>query len=157
MKAIPTSNARSAQLVEDLVQDVLLSIHQKRHTFRTDARILPWVFAIAKYRWIDHARMMKVRPEFLAWTPEEASTMGENLHVPAPEENLHADELAPLMDSLSFQQRELIRLAKLEELPLAEIATRMELSLSSVKVGIHRAVMKMQKIADARFPRKGQL
>lgn len=147
MKAIPTSQLHSKDIVEDLVQDVLISIHRKRHTYRVDAPILPWLFAIAKYRWIDYSRMLKVRPELLSWDAEEAEWEDES----EPHRRSEASqELAGMLKNLSPQQQELIRLAKLEELPLAEIADRLQLSLSSVKVGIHRAIEKMKKMKGAR-------
>lgn len=42
--------------VEDLVQEVLLAIHNKRHTYRTDAPLTAWVRAIARYKLIDLLR-----------------------------------------------------------------------------------------------------
>lgn len=147
MKAIPTSQLHSKDIVEDLVQDVLLAVHRKRHTYRVDSPVLPWLFAIAKYRWIDYSRMLKVRPELLTWDAEEADWEDEN----DPHRRSEASqELAGMLKTLSPQQQELIRLAKLEELPLAEIAERLQLSLASVKVGIHRAIEKMKKTKGVR-------
>jgi RNA polymerase sigma-70 factor (ECF subfamily) len=41
---------------EDVVQETLLAIHLKRHTWRDDAPVLPWVYAIARYKLIDAFR-----------------------------------------------------------------------------------------------------
>ena len=41
---------------EDIVQETLLAIHLKRHTWRQDAAVLPWVFAIARFKMIDAFR-----------------------------------------------------------------------------------------------------
>src|SRR3954468_15704625 len=38
---------------EDIVQETLLAIHVKRHTWISEAPVLPWVYAIAKYKLID--------------------------------------------------------------------------------------------------------
>ena len=54
---------RSKEQVEDLVQDVLISIHKKRDLYSDELPFLPWVFAIARYRLIDSLRMEKRRPE----------------------------------------------------------------------------------------------
>lgn len=43
--------------VEDLVQETLMAIHQKRHTYDTQQPFTAWVFAIARYKWIDHLRV----------------------------------------------------------------------------------------------------
>ena len=41
---------------EDVVQETLLAIHVKRHTWRQDLAVLPWVYAIARFKLIDAFR-----------------------------------------------------------------------------------------------------
>ncbi|TIX80485.1 MAG: RNA polymerase subunit sigma, partial [Mesorhizobium sp.] len=41
---------------EDVVQETLLAIHVKRHTWRKDLAVLPWVYAIARFKLIDAFR-----------------------------------------------------------------------------------------------------
>ncbi|RVA43452.1 sigma factor, partial [Mesorhizobium sp. M7A.F.Ca.CA.004.11.1.1] len=41
---------------EDVVQETLLAIHVKRHTWRQDAPVLPWIYAIARFKVIDAFR-----------------------------------------------------------------------------------------------------
>ena len=48
---------------EDVVQETLLAIHMKRHTWRQDAPITPWLYAIAKYKLIDAFRQRGRRVE----------------------------------------------------------------------------------------------
>ena len=38
---------------EDIVQETLLALHMKRHTWISDAPVLPWVYAIARFKLID--------------------------------------------------------------------------------------------------------
>lgn len=56
------SRQGSVEKVEDLVQEVLISIHQKKESYRSSQPILPWVYAIARYRLIDSIRAEKRRP-----------------------------------------------------------------------------------------------
>jgi RNA polymerase sigma-70 factor, ECF subfamily len=42
--------------VEDLVQETLLAIHVRRHTYDPDQPFTPWVYAIARYKLIDYLR-----------------------------------------------------------------------------------------------------
>ncbi len=148
-KTLPGSGVFSRDLIEDLVQDVLLALHQKRHTFRDEYPILPWLFAIARHRWIDIARMMSVRPELLTWDESDWDRVPDSeAHDRAERREAESEaktEVAALLEVLTPKQRELIRLAKLEELPLQEVAKRTGLSLSAVKVGIHRAMLKLGK------------
>ena len=42
--------------LDDLVQDVLMALHAKRATYDPARPFLPWLAAIARYRWVDHLR-----------------------------------------------------------------------------------------------------
>jgi len=46
-------------MLDDVVQDALLAIHEKRHTYDPSRPFGPWVAAIARYKWIDRLRAMK--------------------------------------------------------------------------------------------------
>src|SRR6478752_1702871 len=41
---------------EDIVQDILLAVHLKRHTWDAEAPFAPWLFAIARNKLIDALR-----------------------------------------------------------------------------------------------------
>src|SRR5258706_15126542 len=45
---------------EDLVQEALLAIHTRRHTYDPSQFFTPWVYAIARYKFIDYLRRTKV-------------------------------------------------------------------------------------------------
>ena len=135
---------RDREKIEDLVQETLLNIHQKCHLYRNGQPILPWLRAIARYRLIDSIRSSARRPRCVAWTPEYDNQFA------APEclwEEDPSELLPDLLSGLSARQRRVLFLAKVQEMPLAEIAQQMKMSLSSVKVGIHRALIRLRKSA----------
>ncbi len=135
------SKQRTVEKVEDLVQDVLLAIHRKKQLYRTDMPILPWLFAIARYRLIDHVRAEGRRPSLVEWdetldpVDPNANSVGDD----------HVFELEELLDCLSPKQKQILVLAKAEGTPLAEIAERFKMSLSAVKVTVHRALEKVRQ------------
>ena len=45
-----------ADTVDDLVQDTLISLHRKRASYDPTRPFLPWLAAIARYRWVDRLR-----------------------------------------------------------------------------------------------------
>src|SRR5450755_1877230 len=47
---------RSATEAEDLTQEALMAIHTRRHTYDPAEALTPWVYAIARYKLIDHLR-----------------------------------------------------------------------------------------------------
>ena len=61
---------RSPAEVEDLVQDALMTIHTRRHTYDVDQPFTPWVQAIARYKLIDYLRRTRAS---MADVPIEAA------------------------------------------------------------------------------------
>jgi RNA polymerase sigma-70 factor (ECF subfamily) len=55
-KARLASIGRSASEAEDLVQEALIAVHIQRHTYDPTELLTPWVYAIARYKLIDHLR-----------------------------------------------------------------------------------------------------
>src|SRR5450631_36154 len=47
---------QSATEAEDLTQEALMAIHTRRHTYDPTELLMPWVYAIASYKLIDHLR-----------------------------------------------------------------------------------------------------
>jgi RNA polymerase sigma-70 factor (ECF subfamily) len=64
---------------EDIVQETLLAIHMKRHTWREDAPVTPWLYAIARYKLIDALRRRGRRVEI------EIGEITETFAAPEPE------------------------------------------------------------------------
>jgi RNA polymerase sigma-70 factor, ECF subfamily len=122
--------------VEDLVQEILLAVHNARHTYRTDEPLTAWVHAIARYKLMDFFR---------------ARARRESLHDPLDD---HADlfaisddepsnarrDIGKLLDHLPEKQRLPIVHVKLQGLSVAETAQLTGLSESAVKVGVHRGL-----------------
>src|ERR1700722_17430853 len=42
--------------IEDLVQEILLAIHNGRHTYRAEEPLTAWIHAIARYKLTDYFR-----------------------------------------------------------------------------------------------------
>ena len=64
---------RGAAEAEDLVQEAVLAIHFKRHTYDPAEPLTPWVHAIARYKLIDFLR--RTRTSRADVPIEEADTM----------------------------------------------------------------------------------
>lgn len=123
-----------SQGIEDLVQEILLTIHLKKDSFRTDLRILPWVYTIIRHKMIDELRSDKRHTKYLK-SLETTFTESEDA------DDLESrEEVECLLAGLPEKQKEMLIMAKVEQKPLQEIATEMNVSLSSVKVSIHRAL-----------------
>src|SRR5258706_12341200 len=64
---------RGAAEAEDLVQEAVLAIHLKRHTYDPVEPLTPWVHAIARYKLIDF--LLRTRTSISDGPIEEADTM----------------------------------------------------------------------------------
>jgi RNA polymerase sigma-70 factor (ECF subfamily) len=126
--------------VEDAVQETLIAIHAKRHTFSPDRPFGPWLAGIARYKWIDRLRIAGRHaadelPETLS-TPDHESAVTSAL------------ALRGLLANLKTPQADVIRLVKLEGLSIEEAAARTGQSAALVKVNIHRGLARLAKIVE---------
>ncbi len=126
--------------LDDLVQETLISLHRKRATYDGTRAFLPWLAAIARYRWIDYLRR--------TYRLDEAP-LDENVHV-APVTGSPLDRLSldALLLYLPPAQAEVIRLVKLAGYSIAEAAVQTGQSESLVKVNIHRGIRKMSTLIE---------
>lgn len=130
---------RSPERVEDLVQDILITIHRKRDLYSPELPLLPWIYAIAKYRFIDLIRSESRKPEFVEWM-EELDTRFYD-----PSQDTGSDEkVEGLLGNLTEKQKAILTMAKVDEVPLKEIATHFKMSLSAVKVTLHRVLKNLR-------------
>ncbi|KUO56972.1 MAG: RNA polymerase subunit sigma-24 [Sphingomonadales bacterium BRH_c42] len=127
--------------LEDLVQDVLLALHAKRATYDTARPFLPWLAAIARYRWVDHLRKVyKHESEML-----EDDHAIEDSHEDVVEARV---SLERLFVQLPKKQAEAIELVKIEGCSIIEAAEKTGQSESSVKVNIHRGLKKLATLIE---------
>lgn len=131
---------RDAAEVEDAAQDALLTIHRLRHTYDPTRPVRPWIIAIADRRAIDRARSMRRRG-----TEVELDDALPSATDHGGEARLRSRDLRAAVSDLPASQRTALRLAKLEELSLAEASARSGMSIGALKVATHRAVASLRR------------
>jgi RNA polymerase sigma-70 factor (ECF subfamily) len=128
--------ARLPDEIEDLLQELLLAVHNQRHTFDPKQPLKPWVHAIARYKIIDLLRR-RSRNEMLNDPLDDE----DELFVAGDGEAAEARyDLAKLLHDLPDRQRLPIVFVKIEGESVADVAKRTGMSESAVKVGIHRGL-----------------
>lgn len=138
-------SGRTSTEAEDLVQETLIAIHTRRHTYDTAQPVTPWVYAIARYKLIDHLRRTRVA---LADVPVEDATglLARDDHA-AAESSL---DLERLLGRLPAKMRQAIRSMKVEGLSAAEAAERSGMSETAIKVSVHRGLKALASFAGGR-------
>lgn len=118
---------------EDIVQETLLAIHMKRHTWRDDAPVTPWLYAIARYKLIDAFRRRGRRVEVKVG--EFAESLAQ------PELDTVSDrEIGRALDTLAPGQRSAVAAVCVDGRSISETAKHLGMSETAVRVALHRGL-----------------
>ncbi|RVA52977.1 sigma-70 family RNA polymerase sigma factor, partial [Mesorhizobium sp. M7A.F.Ca.US.001.01.1.1] len=118
---------------EDVVQETLLAIHVKRHTWRQDAPVLPWVYAIARFKLIDAFRRRGRRIEI------DVDDIAETFAEPETE-TVSERDINRALDGLSPAQRSVVSAVSVEGRSIGETAAKFGISETAVRVSLHRVL-----------------
>jgi len=118
---------------EDIVQETLLAVHMKRHTWRRDAPVLPWLYAIARYKLVDafrrRGRQLDIAVEDIGEIPAE------------PEAQTVSDwEVGRILDTLSPGQRSVVAAISIDGRSIGETARIFGMTETAVRVALHRGL-----------------
>lgn len=126
---------KGASEAEDLVQEAVVAIHIKRHTYDPTDPFTPWVYAIARHKLIDFLR--RTRRSLVDVPLDEADeTMACDDYIGVES----SYDIRRLMQRLPETIKCSMEAVKLDGLSIAEAAKRCGLSESGVKVNIHRGL-----------------
>lgn len=123
--------------VEDLVQETLIAIHQKRDSYDHALPYTAWLHAIARYKLVDHYRRRGVR-QTLPIDDVEDLASPDTL-----EPALAAFDLEALLEKLPEKHQVAIRLTKIDGYSVSEASAMSGQSESSIKIGVHRGMKKL--------------
>ena len=132
-----------APWAEDVVQEVLLSIHRARHTWHPQRPFAPWFYAVMRSRLVDEIRRNK---RTARWEePMDATPPVVWSESPEAATIARAD-LVDAMRHLSPAQRLVIERLKLDEMSVKQVAAETGLSESNVKVIAHRGYAALKRL-----------
>nr|WP_280923065.1 sigma-70 family RNA polymerase sigma factor [Paraburkholderia sp. LEh10] len=132
--------------VEDLVQEILLAVHNARHTYRPDEPLTAWLYAIARYKLMDFFRSRARRESLNDPLDDHADLLADTDDEPAQARH----DIGKLLEHLPDKQRLPIVHMKLEGLSVTETARLTGLSESAVKVGVHRGLKALAALIGGR-------
>jgi RNA polymerase sigma-70 factor, ECF subfamily len=130
---------------EDLVQETVMALHTRRHTYDRSQLLTPWAYAIARYRLVDYLRRTKM--SVMAVPVEEARDV---LAADDPMSVESTLDLEKLLAQISPKVRQAIRHIKLDGLSVSETAARTGMSPSAVKVCVHRGLKTLSQLINRR-------
>jgi RNA polymerase sigma-70 factor (ECF subfamily) len=118
---------------EDIVQETLLAIHLKRHTWRSDEPVLPWLAAIARHKAIDGFRRRGRHVEV------DIDDYAEIIAAPT-EETASERDIRRALGALSAGQRSVVSSIALEGHSISETAANLGMKETAVRVALHRGL-----------------
>jgi RNA polymerase sigma factor (sigma-70 family) len=124
--------------IDDAIQETLIAVHKKRHTYDPSRPFGAWLAAIARYKWIDAVRSLEAKP---------TEALSDDIPVPDHEEAImSACSLEQLLITLKPAQSQVIRLVKLQGLSIEEASKATGQSAALVKVNIHRGLKRLTSL-----------
>ena len=134
---------------EDIVQEILLSLHAARATYDPKRPFMPWLMSIAQNRMIDNARRNSRRLNNEVLVDEfPAHLADDNAGEPASE-SINAKALQHAISGLPPGQRQALELIKFRETSLKEASALTGMSIGALKVSVHRATKTLRRSFNA--------
>ena len=125
---------------EDIVQETLMAIHAKRHTWRAGTPVAPWLYAIARHKAADAWRRRGGR----SYVPVE-DVEGELLAEGGDPSAAH--DLERLMGDLDPRSAEIVRRIGIEGGSAREAGDDLDMKEGAVRVAYHRALARLRRAA----------
>ena len=133
---------RPVDQFEDIVQDILLAIHLKRHTWDPGAPFAPWLFAIARNKLVDALRRFGRRTfvsidDFSDIIPSEPVA-----------ETITASQVQLHLEVLPARQRAALQSIAVESKSIKNTAAKLKMSEGAVRVAVHRGLARLAKLRE---------
>ena len=126
---------RDSADVEDLLQETLLAVHQRRFTYDVSRPFTAWLHAIARYKLVDHLRRNKIRASIPIEDADELEFESE-----AQQPSADRVDVEQLLGELPASTSSYIRAVKIDGQSIAEVSSGHGVSQSAVTVAIHRGL-----------------
>ncbi len=135
-----------ADVIEDVVQDTLLSLHAVRHTYSPSRPFTPWLMGILKHRLADGVRKQARRGAHEVTVANFEETFGDRVANKDEDEHYDREALQRAIAALPDGQRRAVELLKMKELSLKEAAAETGMSIAALKVAMHRALKSLRRL-----------
>ena len=133
--------------VEDLVQEVLIGVHVKRHTWDQERPFLPWLYAIARYKLVDAGR--RSRRERRHRVDMILDELAEWFEAPVPDLDRATLDVEKHLSRLPHHQQSVVRALAVETVSVRVTARALNTSEEAVRVTFQRALRRLTKRATS--------
>ncbi|MEO5367904.1 MAG: sigma-70 family RNA polymerase sigma factor [Magnetococcus sp. WYHC-3] len=144
IRSVLSGRLANPDWAEDIIQEVLISVHRSLKTYSHGRAFKPWLAAIIQFRRTDFLRrhysmrgdkrVSLESPEFQATYVTGTAHAGEYKDIEAA------------LDTLPPEQRKVFELFRIKGYSAKEVAKQTGMSVTAVKVSAHRAGKVLKKI-----------
>lgn len=130
--------------VEDVLQEILISVHKARHTHDGERPLMPWLLAIMQFRVNDHLRRVYVRTEH----ETDAGELPDAIPDPSADVtrgDAVSESIDELLKDVPEREKRILTLMYVEGYTAREAGGRLKMKESAVKVAGHRALKKIRE------------
>ena len=127
--------------VDDVAQEVLISVHKARHTYDGGRQLMPWLYAIIQFRLNDH-----LRDHYRHHTDRETDEVDLDLFfADVTNQGRDREYIEELLEGLPELQQQILLLLYVEGHTAKEVGERLAMTESAVKVAAHRSIHKIRQ------------
>lgn len=123
--------------VEDLIQDIFLSLWEKREVYQPKGRIFPYLYGMAINRVLNYYRSNKVQPQFVEIWENMSEGVAAMKELPAPFQQAHSEELEWLLNTavstLPARMWQVYNLRYENNMSVSEIASMLSTSPNTIQ------------------------
>ena len=127
--------------IEDVVQEILISVHKARHTYDGERPIVPWLMAIARFRISDHLRKYYAQMRHLTTDINALADMLADV----TESSENNESLQVLLEDVPEKHKQILTMMHVEGYTAKETGQKLNMNESAVKVAAHRAIKKIRE------------
>ena len=147
LKAMLIKQGAPLSLAEDLVQDTLVNVWRKAHLYAPErGSASAWIFTVARNLRIDHFRRQSSQPY------QDIDTIELTADEPSSHARLEQSEIVArvgvALGALPPDQREVVELSFIAELPHGDIAQKLGIPLGTVKSRLRLAYQRLRPILE---------
>lgn len=133
---------RDTAIAEDIVQEVFVTLWEKRHKIDTEQDLAGWLFVVSHHKAIDHLKR-KLRHALAEKILQEVMEDQNAIEADLTEEQLTIIEKA--VDQLSPQKRKVFELCKMQRRTYEKAAEELHISKYTVKEYLSEAMISIKK------------
>lgn len=135
---------QASEKVEDVLQEILISVHKAKHTYDPAKPIAPWVYAIARNRMMDFFRSFRSRQK-MEFSIVEGMELENKEDFDPVNESDQLGRVETALRKLPWIQRQIIQLLKIEEKSVKDVAADLQMSEGAVKMTASRGYKAIRK------------